>query len=257
MIDVLPVSIITLSDEHLKEFSKCPYKFYMQDILKIRMNQKLTRQQTLQLTINKVIKEFYKLPVQSRHSLSVLKLIEKYWCHVTPSLFQSQMDYYTALAKVTDHLLTWLKDDNGSTPPLFLYEKQTKYIEELDLNISICFEVVDWSNDSYIIKKFIIEEDESFLKYFYSLLVVFADKAFHRLPEKIEIYGLMSGKKYTYYPAVTDIADSMEVLKVMKGVLVNPASYERTANPSHCVDCSFNSSCDKAEKNNTPKLLYI
>ena len=101
MINTHPlVSVKTLTDYHLESFLKCPYKFYYQHILMLNSGQVKWRQ-VVQSIINQVVHNFYQLPPNAQNQLNIMKLIDRYWKHVSPKAI-----------RIEDTLLYGFSEDN-------------------------------------------------------------------------------------------------------------------------------------------------
>ncbi|WP_338472766.1 PD-(D/E)XK nuclease family protein [Niallia sp. XMNu-256] len=242
------ISVKTMTDYHLESFLRCPYKFYYQHILSINSNQVKWRQ-AVQLIINQVVQRFYQLPPNAQHKLNLLKLIDRSWKNVSLQLFESKVDYYMILAKTTDHLLQFLSPRQEQKPPLFLKQKLNTYIEELETQLSLTFELAEWSTHSFTVKKFLVEADEEMIQLYNHLMVVFSSEAFGKLPDRIEIITLLEGEKYTFSPTMNNVTQGIMYLKDMKNLLQHPNDYSKTNSLTECRSCSFTHKCKGGQNN--------
>lgn len=183
-----------MTDYHLYDFMRCPHKFYFRHI-KRREASSFEWQQIAQMIVNQIINEYYTAPAVKQTKIFLLTLLEKHWKKVRVNMFASKAEYYVVLARLTDHLLQFVEKDVNETPPLFLYEKFQTYMEELGVHISLTFEVGEWSAQSFVIKKYVIDANEEMLALCQKLTTVFCYKAFGVLPLKIEIINLIEGTK--------------------------------------------------------------
>jgi hypothetical protein len=256
-----PVSIKTITDYHLESFIRCPYKFYYHHVLSLN-DSEIKWREIVQYIINQVVQKYYQLPLQDQNKLSILKLFDPYSNYINPQLFEERSHYYMTLAKITDHLLQFLTSRKNQHPPLFLYEKLKTYARELETHLSVTLELVEWSTQSFTIKKFLVEADDELIKLYNYLIVVFSDKAFGKLPEKIEIIQLFTGKIYTYSPTEEDASQGIFYLNYMKSLLQQPRDYKRTASMKECMSCPFTQQCkddykiSKEIKNSTLNFLH-
>lgn len=240
------ISLKTLTDYHLETFIRCPYKFYYQFILR-KNNGELKWRQMVQFSVNKTVCEYYRLPVKEQNKLNLLKLIEQNWLPINIGLFENKIHYYTILAKVTDRLLSFLTAEKTSQPPLFLHEKLQTSVDEISTNISLTFKVGEWSKNSFIIKKYLLEADESMVKLFNYLTIIFSYKAFGVLPEKIELLSLFDGKHHVFCPTEHDVAEGLIYLEFMKAHIQKPDHYLKTDLNQECTECSYKRHCDYNE----------
>ncbi|WP_459500984.1 hypothetical protein [Bacillus sp. C1] len=236
------IAIKTMTDYHLYDFMRCPHKFYFRHI-KRREPSSFEWQQMVQAIVNQIISDYYTSPPERQSTVFLLELLEKHWHKVQIRMFASKAEYYIVLAKLTDHLLKFVKNEVSKRLPLFLYEKFQTYMEELGVGISLTFEVGEWSSQSFVIKKYVIDANEEMLALCQKLTAVFSYKAFGILPERIEIVNLIEGIKYDYVPKEQDIMDGMNDLYRMKELLQQPKLYtERTFRPE-CIGCAFRNEC--------------
>lgn len=240
------ISLKTLTDYHLETFIRCPYKFYYQFILG-KNNGGRTWRQLVQSFVNKTVCEYYRLPFEEQNKLYLLKLIDQNWLPITAGVFENKIHYYTVMAKVTDHLLSFLTEEKTPQPPLFLYEKLKTSVDEISTDISLTFEVGEWSKNSFIIKKYLLDADERLAKLFCYLTIAFSHKAFGVLPERIELLSLIDGKKHVLCPTEHDVAEGIAYLEFMKTHIQNPDDYLRTDSNQECAECPYKRYCGNHE----------
>jgi hypothetical protein len=216
--------------------------------------------QLVQSIINQIVYNFYQLSPNEQNKLQVLNLVDRYWKNVNPKAFESKVHYYMVLAKTTDQLLQFLVPKTEQHPPLFLYKKMNTYVEELEIDLTLTFELVEWTNKSYMVKKFLVEADEEMVQLYLHMLVVFSDKAFGRLPDKIEILTLLDGKKYSFSPTMNNVEQGIVYLNKMKNTLKQPFTYLKTNSLAECSSCPFTDKCndhhDKKMKRSNENLLH-
>ncbi|WHY93111.1 hypothetical protein QNK12_06375 [Neobacillus cucumis] len=237
------VSIKTLTDYHLESFISCPNRFYNQYILS-EANLPIHWRQAVQKAINKIIKDYFYLSIKEQNRLGLLKLIEQNWRTINVSIFENKSQYYMVLSKITDHLFRLLSSKENVVPPLFLYEKVHTYITELETAISLTFEVGEWSKETFILKKYLLDCDESLIMLYQSLSTVFSYKAFGVLPERIELISLLEGKKYIFYPTEQEISKGLNYLGYIKDWIKRPSRYKNMNSFNHCVNCPLNERCE-------------
>jgi hypothetical protein len=236
------IEIKHLSNQVLHGFMRCPYRFYWQHI-KGKGADHVDWRELVQYVINKVIHHYYLLPLGHRSSFQILKLIEKYW-KLEVKWFDSKSHYYTVLASITDHLIQQLNSKEEVHPPLFLFEKYNIKSEELQTNISMTLQVGEWTEDSFTIKKYLVDGDKDIINLYYHFTLVMTDVAFAKLPESIEIISLLTGKSYVFHPTEEDIKESYQYLQLFKRLLENPTNYIKTDTTAECIRCPFLQKCN-------------
>lgn len=246
----------SLNDEQMVEFERHPYNFYEQ--MAFQKPDSLHLNQSLQFVVNEIIYNYYRLPINSRSLCKLLTLVDKYWSQLDKGSFNSNFHYYSLLASVTDHLMKFLQSEQGEIPLLFLYEKKSVFINELNLNLTMKFEVTECTEDSFIVKKYLIDDDMCSIQAFKNMMVVFFVKAFNILPEKLEVYILTSGRKYEFYPSSLDYEKALLYLKLMKDFLKDSRDYLDPGSFLDCKTCPIKVKCTKTRKTNLKKsLLYM
>jgi hypothetical protein len=243
--------IQSMTDENLRDFITCPYKFYFELIEKKKRS--INWRQVVQHVVNKVVFSFYQLPAESRHSVCVLKLIDEYWGKVSPQIFESRIQYYTVVAKITDYLMENIQSESRKSPPLFLFEKLNTYIEELEVDLSLTFDVAEWSDSSFVIKKYLVDATPEMLTLYYHLSIVFSEKVLKRTPKTVEVVTLLDGKKHVFTPTPGDLQKGLNYLQVMKYSIQDPANYLKTSNVHECNLCPFVKDCDHDTQEFNPK----
>ena len=238
------LDIKTISDDHLETFIRCPQQFLYQHIIKEKTSE-AKWVEVIQYVMNQVVRNFYRLPKKEQTPYAVMSIIQQYLKLVRTDYFSSKSEYYTVIAKVTDHLLKFLTADNMEHSPFMLYEKINTYIEELQTKLSITFEVVEWSNQSFRIKKFLLSEDNSIIQLFNSLVTVFSKKVFGKMPEEIIVYTVLDGKKHVYKPCEKDVEEGLAYLQLLKGMVKEPTKYLNPNSLFECAHCPFSRLCEE------------
>jgi len=234
--------IQSMTDENLRDFITCPYKFYFELIEKKKRS--INWRQVVQHVVNKVVISFYQLSAESRHSVYVLKLIDEYWSKVSPQIFDSRIQYYTVVAKITDYLMENIQTESRKSPPLFLFEKLNTYIEDLNVDLTLTFDVAEWSDSTFVIKKYLVDATPEMLTLYYHLTIVFSEKVLNRTPKRVEVVTLLDGKKHVFIPTSGDLQKGLNYLKVMKNSIEDTSNYYKTSNIYECNQCPFVKDCN-------------
>ena len=201
----------------------------------------------VQFSVNKIIREYYRLPLNEQNKLNLLKLIDQYWESIHPGLFENKIHYYIILAKVTDHLLLFLTSEKWDQPPLFRYERIQTSVDEIGTKISLTIDVGEWSKNTFNIKKYLLDADESLIKLYKYLIVIFSQKAFDVLPDKIELLSVIDGKRHLIYPTEHDVAKGFMYLEFVKNRIEKPDRYFKKNCHNNCSQCTYKKECDLHE----------
>jgi hypothetical protein len=157
------------------------------------------------------------------------------------------------IAKITDNLIQHIQAESKESPPLFLFEKLNTYIEELDVDLSLTFDVAEWSDSSFVIKKYLVDATPEMLTLYYHLSIVFSEKVFKRTPKRVEVITLLDGKKHVFTPTPEDLQEGLNYLQVMKYSIEDPTNYFKTSNVHECNLCPFVKDCDHDTQEFNPK----
>jgi len=228
---------------------RCPYQFYEKQILG-KKSTHFNWEEMVQYAVNQVVKDYYKLPTKSRSAYKVLELIERYWIK-NVELFDSKIHYYLVLAKVTDHLLQNLMGAKDANLPILLYEKLRINIDELEIDLAMTFQVVEWSQESFVVKKFLVEEDENIFLSFKHMAILFCNHAFQTLPERIEVVSLISGNTYRYYPDSADVRSAVDFFQLTRNIMRESKNYTK------CNTCSYHNKCDRNQRRKEKEIQFV
>ena len=239
----------SMTDENIKAFIVCPYKLYYEFIDKKKSP--VDWKQIVQHVVNKVVYSYFQLPIEQRNATKILSLLEQFWSKVPIQKFESRIQFYTVAAKMTDYLIRYLTRETNPTPPLFLFEKFKANIEELDVDLSLTFDVAEWSESSFIVKKYLVEAKPDMLMLYYYLTIVFSKKVFKKIPEKIEVITILDGKKHTYTPTPENMEEGINYLKLIKHLLGDSSSFNELFTEEQCAVCPFERVCERGARKGT------
>lgn len=200
-----------LKDYEMEAWLRCPEDYYSTYVLgkpPISPNWR----QMAQYAVNYILNDCFEIPVQQRSAAAVLSRIYHRW-KINPGLFESRVHYVTVLAAVTDQLLKYFASRKKHTAPLFLFESFTTAVEELQLELSIIFQVAEWTKEGLHIQKIVVDDEPAVWEGTMHWMTLFSLSGFGILPAKIEWIGLLSGKRKVYRPRSKDIALSIDYME--------------------------------------------
>ncbi|MBV7503649.1 PD-(D/E)XK nuclease family protein [Bacillus sp. sid0103] len=244
-----------MTEENLRGFITCPYKFYYEYIEKKKLPKDWRHM--VQQVVNHVVFSYFRLPIEQRSAAKILSLVDRYWINISPQIFESRIQYYTVTAKITDYLMQNLTIETDSTPPLFLFEKFKSNIQELDMDISLTIDVAEWSNSSIVVKKYLVEAEPDMLMLYNHLIAVFSKKVLNKIPDRIEVTTLLDGKKHTFFPTSEKIEESIRYLQAMNHFLGNSSSFNEVYNEDDCGTCPFEHVCKRDARNVNESTTYF
>ncbi|WP_146762265.1 hypothetical protein [Paenibacillus contaminans] len=175
-------------------------------------------QQLVQYAVNHAINDYYMLPSDRRTAIAILDSLDKRWTNKVRAF--ASKEHFDRVKKVVSHyLVIHLLRDSGAQEPFCLFEQHSVRLPELRTDLSMIFQVAEWGSSSLVIKKFIVHNDPNIVRAFLHMTVAFADRAFGKLPERIEVHTLLDGATYTAIPVEEDIPASLDYLLLMRGLM--------------------------------------
>lgn len=204
-----------LQENDLEQFIRCPCCYGRRR--KQGRVKPITWKQIVQKTIEDVVRDFYLLPHSGRTAAGILASIDRRWS-LDEQRFIEENQMMQVKHKITHQLLKYLLMQQEASP-LFLLEEMTIYVEELDTMLFMMFQVVEWTDSSYVIKKFVIDDEPHVIKAYLHMCLIFACRAFGKLPDRIEVYPLLKGTSYSIRPDAEDVMHSLDFLHLIQGVM--------------------------------------
>jgi hypothetical protein len=240
-----------IKDYLIEEWIRCPYKYVQKNVLGISADD-LNWRQMVQYSVNHVINDLYMLPKTERSEAKILELIHHRWTNKVRS-FHSQAHFQEVRSQVTGNLTYYFLKQQPAHPPMILFEKYSVWIKALNAHLSMIFQHVQVSEQSYILKKYLIDEDPDVIAAYKHMAVVFCNQAFSDLPEKIEIYLLLSGNKIVFEPSKLDINPSLDYLYLTHDLIDGAMPYAKQDSLTECRTCPFRYQCHK--ESSQPSIL--
>lgn len=193
--------------------------------------------QMAQYAVNHILNDCHAIPPKQRSTAAVLQRIYERW-KINPGLFQSKVHYVMVLAAVTDQLLKYFAAQPKDTEPLLLFESFTAVIQELQLELSMIFQVAQWTKEGLHIQKIVVNEDPALWNGYVQMMTLFSCNGFGNLPAKIEWIGLLSGKRRVYYPREKDVAGAVDYMEwVRSGMEKTHLNPDYSSEEGHRWDC--------------------
>lgn len=226
-------TVLRVEDYKLEELLRCPDRF-ARNKKGSKRESEVNWRQMVQFAASHSVNDFYGMPEGARTQAAIEASVERWWTNRNYK-FHSDEHYlqmkHTVKKQLTDFLL------GGSCPgmPIIFYEQLTAYVDELDLEISQIFHLVsvdpEGGADDYIVQKLAVDVDEDSLGLLFHMTSVFCMSAFDKLPARIEVLSLLSGKRIVYVPDEDSLERSYDYMYLIKSLLpeadffkVNPGS---------------------------------
>ncbi|WP_138754888.1 hypothetical protein [Paenibacillus sinopodophylli] len=232
MMDQIPV-VLRVEDYKLEELLRCPEHFAKSKSGR-KQKSDVNWRQMVQFAASHCVNDFYGLPEGGRTQDAIEASVEHWWTNRNYK-FHSDEHFLQMKQTVKEQLSSFLLGGACPRTPIIFYEQLTAYVEELDLELSQIFHLVaadpDGGADDYIVQKLAVDVDEDALGLLFHMTSVFCMSAFEKLPTRIEVLSLLSGKKVVYVPDEESLEGSYDYMYLIKSLLpeadvfkVNPGS---------------------------------
>jgi hypothetical protein len=226
-------AVLRIEDYKLEEMLRCPEKFAkMKSGGKRESN--VNWRQMVQFAASHSVNDFYRLPEEARTQAAIEAAVEHWWTNRNYK-FHSDEHYLQMKQLVKANLTTFLLGGACPSMPIIFYEQLTAYVDELDMEISQIFHLVSVDQagtaQDYIVQKLAIDTDKDSLELLFHMTSVFCMSAFEKLPTRIEVLSLHSGKISVFVPDEASLERSYDYMYLVKSLLpdvdvfkVNPGS---------------------------------
>ncbi|MCR8643237.1 hypothetical protein NV379_11250 [Paenibacillus sp. N1-5-1-14] len=211
----VPTNFI-MHDHDLEQFVRCPCCFHRKQSQSHEHQGNWQRQ--VQQSIDYVIQDYYKLSLEARSEEAIRKSLDRNWVDIADSM-GSVMQAADVKRQIASSLSSYLLEDESETIPIILLEQLSVAINKMNMNLSMMLQIAQWTESSYVIKKIFIEDEPNVIRAYMNMCLVFAYQAFGKLPERIEVYSLLSGAGYGLLPDQDDVEKAQDFLRLAHGMM--------------------------------------
>ncbi|MDP1508610.1 hypothetical protein L8C07_04870 [Paenibacillus sp. CMAA1739] len=208
--------------------------------------------QRVQYAIGHALNEYFGMEVEVRREVPVQYVLEKWWPKQSNS-FDSLFHYWDVKSKVSGELSKVCALNNDLWMPVMLYEQFCTVVPELEVDISLIIQAA-WQlseqADSLLIQKYMVDYNPNVISTFQHLTNVFCYYAFGALPQLIEVYCLLEGKKVRFLPGSTSLQQSLDYVQLLKDSVED---MQRTAEHCRCRGCMGQQSSQQNRANKDRK----
>ncbi|MGG4219941.1 hypothetical protein ABEW32_17150 [Paenibacillus jamilae] len=192
--------------------------------------------QRVQYAIGHALNEYFGMEVEIRREVPVQYVLEKWWPKQSNG-FESLFHYWDVKNKVSGELSKICALNNDLLVPVMLYEQFCTAVPELEVDISLIVQAA-WQQseqaDSLLIQKYMVDYNPNVISTFQHLTNVFCYYAFGALPQLIEVYSLLEGKKVRFLPGSTSLQQSLDYVRLLKD---SREDMQRTVEHCCCRGC--------------------
>ncbi|MDT3426736.1 hypothetical protein J2Z22_002270 [Paenibacillus forsythiae] len=176
----------------------------------------LWRQQ-VQYAVGHTLNDYYSLTPGVRAQTPVQFLLERRWPPGFRS-FSSMMHYWHVKNRICDTLVRLVGSSHEREVPFMLYEQWHVPVPELQMDLSIIFQLVWHSGGrggSLNVQKFMVCGNADVARGFIHMANVFCRKTYGAPPESVEIHFLMEGERRRYDGNMYSLEASLDYLRLL------------------------------------------
>lgn len=204
--------------------------------------------QLAQVAVSHVVNAFFMTPEGERANFSIPDRLERWWTNKVAK-FESPEHYWSIRQQLIDGLHSLLISEKSYTP-IILFEQHQVFVPELQVELMQIFQAVLKSENGdpsdYIVRKYIIDEDEESIALFQHLTAVFCSSAFGRLPLRIEVLPVLSGNRRIVHPDKESLEQSLDYMKLAASFMPEASSaagLRKSKGSAECRRCPFLGEC--------------
>ncbi len=210
--------------------------------------------QLSQYALSHAINDYFALPSQARHPQLLPVLLERRWTNRCGAF--DSLEHFAQIRQRLGSEMARLLEGRHSDEPLLRFEQWETHHPQLRRRLSMIFQLVmsaevedgcaadgsrletadDLRNGQrYIVQKYVVDDSEELLRAFCHYTTVFCSSAFPRLPERIEIYSLLTGRCEVMHPVSNHLQQSVDYVRLALSLLPAEApSREKSAEGAIC-----------------------
>jgi hypothetical protein len=239
-----------IEDYKLEELLRCPYRYVKRQGAAPSAKADVNWMQLAQLAVSHVVNAFFITPEEERARFSIPDMLERWWTNKVAK-FESPEHYWSIKQQLIDGLYPLLLTELSSVP-IILFEQHEVFVPELQAELMQIFQLVLGSENGgpsdYIVRKYIVDEDEDMIALFQHLTAVFCSSAFVSLPVRIEVLPILSGNHRIVYPTEKTLEQSMDYMKLAASLMPEAASepgqqLRKVQGSAECRRCPFLEEC--------------
>ncbi|QWU14555.1 hypothetical protein KP014_21880 [Paenibacillus sophorae] len=176
----------------------------------------LWRQQ-VQYAVGHTLNDYYILTPEVRSQTPIQFLLERRWPQRS-MCFPSLMHYWEVKNTIGDALVRLVSSCHEREVPFMLYEQWYVPVPELQMDLSIIFQLVWHSGkrgDGLNVQKFMVCGNEDVARGFIHMANVFCRKTYGAPPESVEIHFLLEGERRLYDGNAYTMEASLDYLRLL------------------------------------------
>lgn len=177
----------------------------------------------MQYAVGHTINDYLELAPEVRMHTPVQCLLNRRWPR-SRQLFNDPLHYWEIYHRMTEQL-TFTLSPQIQDVPMALYERwETQLTQEESL--SIIFQAVWQRRDPHsgseriTVQKWLVEENDWLAEAFMHLTTVFWYHAFGTLPDEVEVFALLEGRRMVFAKEELDVRQSLDYVRLLADAFV-------------------------------------
>ncbi|MFB5265428.1 hypothetical protein ACE41H_01305 [Paenibacillus enshidis] len=175
----------------------------------------------VQHAVSHALHEYYSTPYDVRCEIPLQYMLEKWWPKQHTG-FESYSHYWEVKDKVTGGICKIGAANRQLHEPAILFEQFQIPAAELNVELSLIIEAA-WMMgphvDSLLVQKYMVSYDPYLVNAYMHLITVFSHYAFGSVPQMIEVYCLLEGKKVSYVNGPSSLGRSLDYVTLLRDTL--------------------------------------
>ncbi|WP_156826002.1 hypothetical protein [Paenibacillus terrigena] len=220
-----------IHEQDVELYLRCPCCYERK--LKEQSKSHIRWEEHVEKSIQDVLLDFYAMIPEQRTERTIAQIIERRWTKKNLS-FESEEQHHHIKTYITMHLKMLLTDLRRSENPMYLLTEMTTMIEELGAHLTMLFQVIEWrgapQESSYIVRKLFIHDEPQLIKSYLHICLLFTTRMFGVMPQRMEVFTLLTGKSYIITPELSDIERSLDYVHVVSRLM-----QECVSNHQNCL----------------------
>ncbi|MDP4096553.1 hypothetical protein OIN60_07205 [Paenibacillus sp. P96] len=173
----------------------------------------------VQHAVSHALNEYYSTPYDVRCEIPVQYMLEKWWPKQHTG-FESCSHYWDVKNKVTGGICKIGAANQQLHEPAILFEQFQIPAAELNMELSVIIQAA-WMmgqySDSLLIQKYMVSYDPHLITAHMHFINAFSHYAFGYIPEMIEFYCLLEGRKVSYVNNPSSLGRSIDYVTLLRG----------------------------------------
>lgn len=238
-----------IEDYKLEELLRCPFRLEPKNERDESRPTDVSWRQVVQYSVSHIVNDYFGRLPEYRSEQAIRRFADRRWSNKAYK-FESAEHYWHIRDQAVGHLIRFL-EEGRDIRPLVLFESFRCPIPAVESDISFIVQMLhrrgDAASGPYEIQKYVVDDDPGVIAGFRHLAVLFCREAFGALPDRMDVFGVLSGKRYVMRPKEDDVARAADYVRLLRDYA--PAAAEPGASrEAICGKCALRAECDRPDR---------